>query len=356
MSFERVIPKLNYMADSPYAVIPPHEQLLQTVTAEPFFCVDEGFEQLEGLCFDRYGDLYFVGIDSGHIFKLTWETKKCEIIYTTPESWTPAAVKIHKNGRLFIPCLGNFVNSGCIFSMNPDGTDVQMVVPQEAGYVIDDLTFDSKGGFYFTDFKGFTGDNGSFGADAGPRGGVHYVSPDYKTITPVLRNMRVANGVALSPDEKRLWVTEMSAGLLHIADLNDDGFTSNGCTSIPYHFTGYMGPDSCEIDGDGNLYVALYQQGRYMVFNPLGYPIGQIVMPGREMGHYLRTSHSAIRPGTDELYMTGGDWINGGGSWLFQARAFSNAWMNMYQYQDKDSQSASPIPKVGAPEQLNEIH
>ena len=38
------------------------------------------------------------------------------------------------------------------------------------------------------------------------------------------------------------------------------------------------------IDSDDNLYVAMYGQGRVLVFNKRGYPIGQILMPGRDEG------------------------------------------------------------------------
>ena len=68
--YKRDLPKLNYMSDTPFAPIPPSEQGLQTITADLFYKVSNEFEQLEGLCFDRKGDLYFVGIYSGHIFKL----------------------------------------------------------------------------------------------------------------------------------------------------------------------------------------------------------------------------------------------------------------------------------------------
>ena len=54
--------------------------------------------------------------------------------------------------------------------------------------------------------------------------------------------------------------------------------------TIPYYFTGHEGPDSVCIDSDDNLYVAMYGQGRVLVFNKRGYPIGQILMPGRDEG------------------------------------------------------------------------
>jgi sugar lactone lactonase YvrE len=67
------------------------------------------------------------------------------------------------------------------------------------------------GGFYFTDFRGTSTD---------PKGGVYYVSPDMKTITPVLPNLAQANGIALSPDGKCLWTTEFGRNLLHPARLS----------------------------------------------------------------------------------------------------------------------------------------
>jgi sugar lactone lactonase YvrE len=39
-------------------------------------------------------------------------------------------------------------------------------------------------------------------------------------------------------------------------------------------------PDSMRIDADGNLYVAMHRQGRFMVFDPVGMPIGQILISG----------------------------------------------------------------------------
>ncbi|VED78839.1 lactonase drp35 [Staphylococcus aureus] len=80
-------------------------------------------------------------------------------------------------------------------------------------YCIDDMVFDSKGGFYFTDFRGYS---------TNPLGGVYYVTPDFKTVTPIIQNISVANGIALSTDEKVLWVTETTANRLHRIALEDD--------------------------------------------------------------------------------------------------------------------------------------
>ena len=98
--------------------------------------------------------------------------------------------------------------------------------------------------------------------------GAYIMSPDFKSITPVIQNISVANGVALSTDERVLWVTETTTNRLHRIELEEDGVTIApfGAT-IPYYFTGHEGPDSCCIDSDDNLYVAMYGQGRVLVFN-----------------------------------------------------------------------------------------
>lgn len=48
------------------------------------------------------------------------------------------------------------------------------------------------------------------------------------------------------------------------------------------------------VDGKGNVYVAIYGQGRVLVFNNKGIPIGQILLPEREKGlNLLSTSLDA---------------------------------------------------------------
>ena len=158
------------------------------------------------------------------------------------------------------------------------------------------------------------------------------MDPDYQTVTPIIQNIAVANGVALSTDERILWVTETNANRLHRIELLEDGKTiAPFGAKIPYYFTGHEGPDSCCIDSDDNLYVAMYGQGRVLVFNKYGHPIGQILLPGREKGHMLRSTHPAFIPGTDQLIICSNDMDNDGASWLFTARGFAKG-HNSYQF------------------------
>ncbi|MBO3065338.1 SMP-30/gluconolactonase/LRE family protein [Staphylococcus shinii] len=319
------VPSLLYTGNAKSEVpILAHEQGIQTITAEPWLEISDKGLQLEGLCFDRNGDLILCEVFGGTIFHVALPDKKITRILNSHKE-NPAAVKIHKDGRLFVCYLGDFDSSGGIYAVDANGNKIQEIVSDiETEYCVDDLVFDSKGGFYFTDFRGYS---------TNPKGGVYYVSPDFQSITPVLQNLAVANGVALSTDEKTLWVTETNANRLHRIDLLEDGVTiAPFGASIPYHFTGHEGPDSCCIDSDDNLYVAMYGQGRVLVFNKRGYPIGQVLIPGRDSGHMLRSTHPAFIPGTDQLIICSNDIENDGGSWIYTVKGFAKG-HHSYQFQ-----------------------
>lgn len=314
-------PALTYDAQTRGpAPVPPSERSLQTVVAQPWFKVSDEGLQLEGPSFDRDGNLLFVEVFGGRVFRLTPDQKLSTVVGESKLG--SAGLAIHKDGRVFIAGLGNFKNTGSVVAVRPDGSGMQTIVPPEAGYLPDDLVFDAQGGFYFTDFQGIS---------TNPKGGVHYVSPDLRTITPVLPYLAVPNGVALSPDGKELWVTEFSRGLLHRVELADATTIALFGTAIAYHFTG-PAPDSMRTDADGNLYVAMYGQGRVLVFNKNGMPIGQVLLPGREEGHNLRSTSMAIKPGTDDLYVVTNDWKGGQGSTIFHAQAFAKA-LPLYSHQ-----------------------
>ncbi|EHJ07478.1 SMP-30/gluconolactonase/LRE family protein [Staphylococcus simiae] len=309
------LPTLVYSGKSNSAVPIVTESELQTITAEPWVKISDRGLQLEGLNFDKQGQLYLLDVFEGNIFKVNPATKEVTHQFTANKDH-PAAIKIHKDGRLFICYLGDFKSTGGIFAVTPEGQNQQDIINDIATeYCIDDMVFDSKGGFYFTDFRGYS---------TKPEGGVYYVSPDLKTVTPVIQNISVANGIALSTDEKVLWVTETTANRLHRIALKDDGVTIQpfGAT-IPYYFTGHEGPDSCCIDSDDNLYVAMYGQGRVLVFNKRGYPIGQILIPGRDEGHMLRSTHPQFIPGTNQLIICSNDIEMGGGSMLYTVNGFA---------------------------------
>ncbi len=300
--------------------IPASERGLQTVVAEPWFKVSHEGIVLEGAAFDRTGNLLFCDVSGRHVLRLTPDKRFSTIVSLNDVS--PGGLAIHKDGRIFIAAMNIPKGTGLIAAVKPDGTDMQTVVPAAAGYMPNDLVLDAYGGFYFSDFRGISTE---------PKGGAYYVSPDFKTITPVLPHLAMANGIALSPDGKELWVTEFARNLLHRAILASPTATAAVGTAIPYHFIG-PAPDSMRADRDGNLYVAIYSQGRVLVLNKNGIPIGQILLPGRNDGHNLLSTSMAIKPGTNDLYIVTSDGNGGQGATIFHCKVFTTA-LQLYSQQ-----------------------
>lgn len=317
-------PKLMYRAEDKFAPIPPGEAGLPTIVAEPWLEVENGKHDIEGTYFDRDGNLYYTETSRSRLHRVNVETKEDTLVYEDPEGRLMSAAKVHKDGRIFVPSVGPKYDYGYVFHINPDGTDYTKILE---GHVYDDMTFDSQGGFYYTHMLGSVAD---------PIGGVYYVHPDHKTITPLLEGLCCPNGVALSKDERVVWITESTAMRLLRVELTPDGGPTDIAAfgvHVPYYFTGGGVCDSCEIDDDDNLYVSLYGQGRVLVFNPQGWPIGQILMPGREQGLHLGTTHSMIQPGTDDIYIcacTGPG--TGKNSWIFKAKAFAEAYTGGFTF------------------------
>ncbi|TWB08719.1 lactonase [Rhizobium sp. ERR 1071] len=291
--------------------LPIAEADLPSVEAREYFKVSKQGLQLECPTFDANGDLLFCEVFGGTVFRLTRDKQLSSLL--PDATLRPAGLAVHKRGRIYMAELGDFVSRGSVISMAADGTDVQPIVSRDAGFLPDDLVFDKEGGFYFTDFKG---------GSTTPTGGVYYIAPNGGKPVPVVPNLRIANGVGLSPDGKTLWVTELAGGQLHKVSLSDPTTIAPFGSSVVYSFVG-GGPDSLRIDADGNVYVAIYGQGRIMVFNPAGFPIGQYLIPGRDQGHNLRSTSMVIRPGTDELLILTNDWDKGEGSTIFVARALA---------------------------------
>ncbi|WP_349606071.1 SMP-30/gluconolactonase/LRE family protein [Cupriavidus sp. DF5525] len=305
-------PGLAYDAQTQGPVpIPPSERALQAVVAKPWFKASDEGRILEGAIFDHSGNLLFCDVTGRRVLRLTPDKRLSTV--ASLDALFPGGLAFHKDGRLFIAALDLARGAGAIFAVKPDGAGMQTIVAPQAGYMPNDLVFDAHGGFYFTDFRGTSTE---------PRGGVYYMSPDLTTIKPVLPHLAMANGVALSPDGKELWATEFGRNLLHRIELADPTTITPIGSAVAYHFTG-PAPDSMRIDADGNLYVAIYGQGRVLAFNRNGIPIGQVLLPGREQGHNLQSTSLAIRPDTNDLYAVSSDGAGGQGATVFHAKAFA---------------------------------
>ncbi|MGS7946063.1 aldo/keto reductase [Klebsiella pneumoniae] len=150
------------------------------------------------------------------------------------------------------------------------------------------------------------------------------VSPNVGSIHAILPGLAVGNGIAIDPAGSQIWATEHAKNRLHRVRLSDATTVAPFGSVVTYQFTG-PAPDGARVDSEGNVYVAISGQGRVMVFNRNGLPIGQIVLPDRDKGRNLKSTSLAIRPGHRELFIVANSGTEPGGAMIFRSGAFAPA-------------------------------
>ena len=155
-----------------------------------------------------------------------------------------------------------------------------------------DIVCKSDGSIWFTDPPFGIGGNWE-GDKATPElpHSVYRIAPDGK-LGLVTAELAGPNGLAFSPDEKKLYVVESRAQpnrLIWSYDVNANGTVSNKIKFVDANGPG--GFDGIKVDMDGNLWCGLGWSGApggssadldgVMVFNPQGKAIGHIRLPER---------------------------------------------------------------------------
>ena len=140
-----------------------------------------------------------------------------------------------------------------------------------SGYVVSSPVVGSDGTIYFTD--------PSFALSAAdkalPFDGVYRISTDGK-LTLLLKNYSRPNGLAFSPDEKRLYVNDTFRRLIFSYDVSPQGELSN--EHLFAILTGDLAglPNGMKTDIEGNVYCT--GPGGIQVFQPDGKYMGLIYM------------------------------------------------------------------------------
>src|SRR4051812_26982459 len=143
-----------------------------------------------------------------------------------------------------------------------------------------DLAFDSKGNLFFTDPPyGLEGKLEDAKKEI-PFQGVYRVTPDRK-LTLVTKDVKFPNGVALSPDEKTLYVAESNQDKPQVwaFDLKSDGTVSNQRSFFDASALAAKKlkglPDGLKVDQQGNIWLG--GPGGILVISPQGKHLGTIL-------------------------------------------------------------------------------
>jgi gluconolactonase len=197
-------------------------------------------------------------------------------------------------GGLLVACY----EAGTVVHISPDGKTIETLRSDDKGQPFlypNDFGADASGGVYFSG----SGTESSLGK-------VYYRSSDGR-VREVAANIHYANGLAVSPDGKTLYLAESAANRLLAFDIAANGALSGQrefvrlaeILSLPGQpvFT----PDGVRVDNHGNLFVGLYRGGGFAVISPQAKLLKLIPLPG---AHH---ANLAISPNGRSVFVTSAD-------------------------------------------------
>lgn len=138
-----------------------------------------------------------------------------------------------------------------------------------------DIVFDGKDGFYFTDF-------GKVYPRSRDLGGLYYGRTDGTQILEVAYPLISPNGVGLSPDASTVYVAETETGRLWAFDLEEPGVATRHPFPSPHGgrlvcgLPGFQRFDSMAVEASGNICVATIISGCISVISPDGTLVRQV--------------------------------------------------------------------------------
>ncbi len=218
----------------------------------------------EGVSFAPDGTLFAVeNIEGGNIVRIR---------NGKAENWLSSSTRAQNpdgrpNGTKFWGKTLFFADSGLkqIWAIAPDKT-VQVIVDARRGECVNgpnDLAFDARGNFYFTDPLWDHTGNVYF---------CHRVKGGKWTTTFFAGELYFPNGVAVAPDGHALFVGETQRNRIWKIEIKADGSEGHKrvwCV-LPTPPHSWNGPDGMRFDNRGRLFVAQYGNHAIQVISPQG--------------------------------------------------------------------------------------
>ena len=284
-SVERLDPALD-------AILPKDAKIEKVAT---------GFKWTEGPVWIKSGYLLFAEIPSNSIMKWTPDGKVS--VFMHPSGYTSAepfngpepgtnGMTLDKRGRLTVA--GHAARNVFRLESLVPGAQKTVLADHYQGKRFsspNDLVYHSDGSLYFTDPPyGLPTQSDNDPKKELPFNGVFRLSkatshtpgapPDNANLQLIIKDLTRPNGIALSPDEKYLYiaVSDPNKKVWMRYDLAADGSVSNG--KIFYDATSETAdglPDGIKLDRKGNLYGS--GPGGLWIFSPEGKHLGTIKLP-----------------------------------------------------------------------------
>jgi sugar lactone lactonase YvrE len=221
------------------------------------------------------GQLYYVEYGADTV--MAWDGKENRLVWQQ-EGCGPSAVVEAGDGNFLVTCY----DANTLVRITSKGETIETLTEDQEGQSFvgpNDAVVDAKGGVYFSA-------SGAWNVAAPIDGRILYIDPD-GTITEVADDIHYSNGLALSPDGKTLYASEMAAQRVLKFEVADGGMLGarylfirlGDLAADPQGVDIYMGPDGLKTDSAGNLYIAQFEGGRVLVVDPEGKLVRILMVP-----------------------------------------------------------------------------
>lgn len=244
------------------------------------------------------GNLYYVGWIANTLSK--WDGKKTTVLNSAAGCGHNGLALTRRN-TFMVACTND---PGAILELDMTGKELRRwnVDSQGQKFVggINDVVVAANGGVYATVFGPF---------DAVPSaviGKILYLAPGSQKWVEVANDLNYANGIAVSPDQKTLYVSETVGNCVLKFAINDDGSLSHRSNFALLHLlvpdkvtSWYIGPDSMKVDRKGDIYVAQWSGGKVLKLSANGKLLHVFAIAAGD-----GTTNIAFGPGEKELYVT----------------------------------------------------
>ncbi len=276
---------------------PEFNQLVQPDTqVEP---VAKGFIFTEGPLWDaRAGRLLFSDIPADTIY--AWSEEKGLDTFRHPAGF-PNGLTFNRQGDLLV-C----EHRTRAVSVTQNGSDARVIASAYLGKKLNspnDIVAAADGSILFTDpIYGLREGNGGPAEQELSFQGVYRITPDYAQLELISDSFERPNGLALSLDEKRLYVIDTVRQHIRTFDIAPGWKLSGGQIWVELWDDDMIGrPDGMKFDAQGNLFST--GPGGVWVFDPKGELLGRIYLPektsnlgwgGADMHSLFITCSSAV--------------------------------------------------------------
>jgi len=232
-------------------------------TAENLFT-----NNIEGPAFDKEGNLYVVNFGKDGTVGLVKPDGTAELFINLPKGSTANSIKFDSKGNMY---LADFTGHN-VLKVDMKSKAVSTYVHNDRFNQPNDIIINKKDQLFASDPNWRAGTGQLWRIDAGGKAVL------------LTDDMGTTNGIALSPDEKTLYVNESVQRKIWAFDVSDSGDLSHKRLFAEFPDFGF---DGMACDNKGNLYVTRHGKGTIAILSPKGKLLREVQLKGKQCSNLV---------------------------------------------------------------------